>query len=339
MKIAIVNDSPMAVEALRRVVTSVDTYGVAWVAHNGREAVEKCRNDRPDIILMDLIMPEVDGVEATRRIMAECPCAILVVTATVSGNCERVYEAMGHGALDAVSTPVLGQQGGVQGGSDLLQKIATIGTLIHYQRISGQHASPSAPASGGPPLLAIGASTGGPQAIVQILGSLPVSFPAAVVVIQHVDRQFADGLANWLAERCNLPVETANVDTVLEPGRVWLAASNDHLVVDPDFTLHYTSRPRDLPYRPSVDVFLESAARCRVEHGCAVLLTGMGRDGARGLLTLRNLGWFTIAQNKATSVVYGMPKAAAELNAASQVLPVDDIPGAIKSYFQRRLGK
>jgi two-component system response regulator WspF len=130
MRIAIVNDMLLACEALRRVVLSVPEHQVAWTARDGAEAIERARADRPDLILMDLVMPRMNGVEATRRIMAESPCPILIVTATVGGPMNKVFEAMGHGALDAVNTPTLGPQGEVQGAAALLDKIATVGKLI-----------------------------------------------------------------------------------------------------------------------------------------------------------------------------------------------------------------
>jgi two-component system response regulator WspF len=141
MKIAIVNDLLMASEALRRTVASCPEYSVAWIARDGEEAVRKCEKDRPDLILMDLIMPVMNGVEATRRIMQSSPCAILVVTATVEGNVALVFDAMGHGALDAVNTPVLGTDGSLHGSRELLTKIENIGRLI------GRRTGPRAPAS------------------------------------------------------------------------------------------------------------------------------------------------------------------------------------------------
>src|SRR5579862_450945 len=130
MRIAIVNDMPMAVEALRRVITGVPEYQIAWIAADGEEAVRQCRADPPDLILMDLIMPRMDGAEASRLIMRDSPCAILIVTATVEGHSSKVFEAMGSGALDAVKTPVLDGPGKTGGGSDLLAKIAMLRKLI-----------------------------------------------------------------------------------------------------------------------------------------------------------------------------------------------------------------
>ncbi len=331
MKIAIVNDLALAVEALRRVVLSVPGHEVAWVARDGAEAVAQCARNLPDLVLMDLIMPVMDGVEATRRIMKATPCAILVVTATVAGHAAKVFEAMGFGALDAVCTPVLGRDGRIDGGNELLKKVSAIGRLI------GKDAPVidiAAPAGGGRlaapgPLVAIGASTGGPKALASVLSALPARLAAPVVVIQHVDVQFAQGLAEWLAAQTPLAVSLAGEGAVIKPGRVYVAGTNDHLVVGPDLALHYTPDPREYPYRPSADAFFLSLLRHWPRPGVAVLLTGMGRDGARGLLTLRQAGWHTIAQDRASSVIYGMPRAAAELNAAVEILPVHAIAPAI----------
>ncbi|HOL73391.1 MAG TPA: chemotaxis response regulator protein-glutamate methylesterase [Bryobacteraceae bacterium] len=332
MRIAIVNDLPMAVEILRRVVLSVPGYEVAWIARNGAEAVEKCAADRPDLILMDLIMPVMDGVEATRRIMKETPCAILVVTATVAGNAAKVFEAMGLGALDAIATPAYVPGEGLRGDSELLKKIATIQMLISGARAPAAAASAPAPT----PLIAIGASTGGPAALVDVLSRMPHDAGAAIVVVQHVDAQFAPGLAAWLGEQCVLPVVLAREGERPARNTVYLAGTNDHLVFGADQAFHYTREPTDYPYRPSVDAFFLSVKRHWQTKGAAILLTGMGRDGATGLLALRQAGWHTIAQDRQTSLVYGMPKAAADLNAAVEVLPVSAIATAALHAIQRR---
>jgi two-component system response regulator WspF len=336
MRIGIVNDMSMAREALRRVVASVPGLSIAWTAHDGLEALERAREDRPDLILMDLIMPGLDGVEATRLIMATNPCPILVVTATVSGHLGKVYEAMGHGALDAVDTPVLGSSGRVQGVDPLVQKIATVGKLIG-QPISAacqpvESAIPSPTTPDNPcPLVLLGASTGGPNALAEILVGLPKDFPASMILVQHIDLAFAPGLATWLVGKTGHRVELIAPGQEPAPGRVLLAATNDHLVMTAGGQLDYTATPLEVCFRPSLDVFYSSVARHGPEQGVAVLLTGLGRDGAEGLLRLRNRGWHTIAQDTATSVVAGMPQAAAEIGAAVQVLPLNQIAGAIHS--------
>jgi two-component system response regulator WspF len=338
VRIGIVNDMRTAVEALRRVVLRVPGYQVAWVAHDGATALELCIADRPDVVLMDLAMPVMDGVTCTRRIMAEAPCAILIVTATVTGAYSQVYEAMGAGALDAVNTPVLGLAGDVSGGRELLAKLETIGRLVTRgpPDPDREPPPPQPRPSETPTMVAIGASTGGPQALVQVLGQLSRDLPVVVAIVQHVDVGFAPGLAEWLTERTGFPVEAVIAGTPARAGHAYLAASNDHLVIQPDQSFGYTAHPRALIYRPSVDVFFRSAAANWPSRSVAALLTGMGRDGAEGMLLLRRAGWMTIAQDQTTCVVYGMPKAAVEMGAATRVLPLPRIGISIARHVQPR---
>jgi two-component system response regulator WspF len=318
---------------LRRLVLSVPGYSVAWTAENGEEAVRKAAQDRPDAILMDLVMPVLDGAEATRRIMAQGPCPILLVTSSVSGNFNLVYRAMGHGGLDAVNTPTFGPGNTIRDGEGILARLAKLARAgqappaVSPTAAGAGAASPADPAL--PFVVALGASTGGPEALAQILKSLPPRFPAAVVAVQHIAADFAPGLARWLAGQGHLPVRPARDGDEPRPGEVLLAGSDDHLVLRPDRRLAYTADPVDYPYRPSVDVFFHSLASAWPRPGVAVLLTGMGSDGALGLLRLRRLGWHTIAQDQASCVVYGMPKAAADRGAACQVLPLAQIPEAV----------
>ncbi|MEA1996355.1 MAG: chemotaxis response regulator protein-glutamate methylesterase [Gemmatimonadota bacterium] len=340
MRIAVVNDSPAAVNAIENIVGSVPKYEIAWTAGNGAEAVKGCKADRPDLILMNLVMPVMDGAEATRLIMKNTPCSILVVTSTVEGNRSKVFEAMGHGALDVVTTPDLGPRGETEGAEELLDKIAVIGKLIGKaaetrRRTPGKKKKLAAVIHDIPPLVIIGSSTGGPKALSEILSELPEKFGAAVAIIQHVNAEYTAGMAEWLGQQCPLPVALAVDGAYLEAGKVLLAATDDHLIIKPDLTLKYTSEPREYNYRPSVDIFFRSIEKNWPECAAAVLLTGMGSDGARGLLALRKAGWYTIAQDKKSSIVYGMPKAAAELGAAVDILPVDRIVPALVSFFDK----
>ena len=336
MRVAIVNDLSLAVQVLKRSLEGQPGVEVAWVALDGAEAVEKCLRDTPDVVLMDLIMPVMDGVEATRRIMLQSPCAVLVVTATVEGHAAKVFEAMGHGALDAVATPVLAPGGAIDGAEELLCKLRTVAAVI------GKHFEP-APEGGGstpairprksPPLVAVGSSTGGPTALATMLAALPPTFPAGIVVAQHVDNRFAKGLAQWLDAQCGLTVRMAEHGDRVEKGLVLVAGGDRHLVMGPERTLRYTALPENNPYKPSVDVLFQSLVEARHPPGAAVLLTGMGRDGAKGMAALKSAGWTTIAQDEATSVVWGMPGAAVALNAARRVLPLEEIGPALEAMF------
>ena len=327
-RIGIVNDLPMAVEALRRALAFAPQHQVAWTAGSGAEAVAACAVDQPELILMDLIMPGMDGVEATRRIMAESPCAILVVTASIGANTSRVFEAMGHGALDVVETPALGGVDGRAAADGLLRKVDTIGKLVGKPRARAASA-PSRERSPGDTLVAIGASSGGPTALAKLLGGLPGDLDAGVVIVQHIDAQFAPGMADWLCQFSPWPVRIAVNSDRPAAGVVLLAGTQNHLVFRGPEALAYSDQPASLVHRPSVDVFFDSANRHWRGDIIGVLLTGMGRDGAAGLKALRAAGHHTIAQDAASSAVYGMPKAAAELGAAVEILSLDDIAGHV----------
>ena len=334
MRIAIVNDSAMAAEALRRVVARVPEHRIVWIAKDGAEAVELCASDTPDLVLMDLIMPVMDGVEATRRIMASTPCSILIVTVSVRTNADQVFQAMGHGALDAIDTPTLGSGDLEVGAARLLAKIDRIGKFIHDgARLSVADQKGGVRQSSLEGLVAIGASAGGPTALATLLGGLPSSFPAAIVIIQHVDERFAAGMARWLADTSAIPVRLAADGDRPEPGTALLAGTGDHLAFRAAHRLGYVREPADYAYRPSVDVFFQSVARFWPGKAVGVLLTGMGSDGAQGLRGLRAEGHYTIAQDKATSAVYGMPKAAAAANAAVDILPLDRIARKLVDAF------
>jgi two-component system response regulator WspF len=384
MRVGIVNDAVVAREVLRRVVASAHGHELAWAARDGAEAVVLAREETPDLILMDLFMPGVDGVEATRRIMAETPCAIVVVTATVSGHLSKVYQALGYGALDAADTPSLGLRGEVTGAEALIRKIDLVAKLLGKPVLTPSVASTmgtiAAPPSSGaapPPrptagltpsargklweavgkelgdfhrereilgdvgtLVLLGASTGGPHALALILAGLRETLSRdrriAVVVVQHLDSNFAAGLGNWLGEQAGRPVRLIADGDRPEPGMILLSGTDDHLSLDPDGRLRYDAEPRSISYRPSVDVFFSSVAEFWPRPGVAALLTGMGRDGAEGLRQLRRRGWRTIAQDEATSVVWGMPRAAAEIGAAELVLPLPHIAQTIAGWARSR---
>lgn len=236
---------PLAVEALRRALAFEPQHQIVWVASNGAEAVTQCAADTPDVVLMDLLMPVMDGVEATRRIMAESPCAIVIVTVDIEQNVHRVFEAMGYGALDAVNTPALGIGNPQTAAAPLLRKIQNVGWLIG-QRDNRGKVQVVPPKAGGARqrLVAIGASAGGPASLAVLLKQLPASFNAAVVLVQHVDEVFAAGMAEWLASESKLPVRLARDGEPPIPGQILLAGTNNHIRLLRNGSLVYTAEPR-----------------------------------------------------------------------------------------------
>lgn len=371
MKVAIVNDQLIAIEVLRRVVESDPAHSVAWIAKDGAEAIQKAAADRPDVILMDLVMPKVDGAEATKIIMQTSPCPILVVTGDVARNFSLVCQALGHGAFDAVMTPSLASGTPAKAGAELLAKLAKVdgvsrrirasasttasdstimraiqytvsdrnasdsGTRLASAAAAAQRALAAEHFSNAPPVLLIGASTGGPPALEAILSKLPQDFPACVIIAQHIGSEFVGELTTWLKDRCKLRIRLASNGDIPVKSTVLVANSTQHLQLRKAGTLGYTLDPILCPFKPSVDVLFQSFAQHWSAPCVAALLTGMGDDGAQGLLDLRRAGWHTVAQDKESCVVYGMPKAAALIGAASKVLPLKDMPAHFETIIRR----
>ena len=341
MKIAIVNDVSMVVEILRRVLAEWPEHQLLWVAQDGAQAVELCAWQLPDLILMDIVMPGMDGVEATRRIMQQTPCPILIVTADIGACADKVYQALGHGALDAVDTPALSGSDWRQGSAVLMEKIVRIGRMerklapLPAARAKvEQKRTPTVPVpTVSDKLVAIGASAGGPGALATILRTLPDTFPAAIVIVQHIDPGFAGGMAGWLEQQSGLKVKVAQEGDRPQRGTVLMAGTNQHLLFRNRDSLGYVPESPEDVYHPSIDVFFNSVVRQWRGQAVGVLLTGMGRDGAAGLKAIRDAGYHTIAQDRESSSVYGMPKAAAALDAATEILPIATIAKALVSQF------
>jgi two-component system response regulator WspF len=284
-------------------------------------------------LLMDLLMPVMDGVEATRRIMAATPCAILIVTGDVTRNTSKIFAAMGAGAVDVVATPTLVSE--ADSTHALMNKIRLVGKLgiPRFQTPRSVPALRDAPELAG--LVAIGASAGGPPAVAHVLRDLSPELRVAVLVVQHVDSEFVDSMADWFGSQASFPVRVAREGDQPHPQQVYVAGGDMHLVLRPDRTLGYEREPSDALYRPSADVLFDSVATNWRGIVVGVVLSGMGRDGTKGLTTLRAKGARTIAQDAATSAVYGMPRAAAEANAATDVLALERIGPFLNELFRR----
>lgn len=338
-RVLVVEDSLTVRRRLTDILGSDPEIELVGEAEDGKRAIELCRQCRPDVITMDMMLPVMSGLAATEYIMAHCPTPILVVSASTNrGELFKIYEALAAGAVDVLEKPTETDAEGVWERRFLatVKLVARIRVITHPRaRLAGwrRNASePAVPSSDAPcaaqqcDIVVIGASTGGPGAIVEILRGLPAEFQLPILFVQHINEPFGTAFADWLDGQTGRRVITAKdgVCVTSAMGRVVVAPGGRHLVVR-DRRLRLTLDVERHSCRPSVDVLFESVA---AEYGAAAtacLLTGMGRDGALGLLKIREAGGITIAQDESTSVIYGMPREAAALGAARHILRIGEI--------------
>ena len=327
VRVLVADDSPLFREVLGRLVGDEPGFEVVGSARDGEEAARLVRALRPDVVTMDLQMPEADGFSGIARIMAETPTPILVLTSQPARAVS--FRALSLGALDLLEKPPpeADLEAYAQTLRSRLRLLAGVRVIRHplgVRRADGGRPRRAVR----PSVVAIGASLGGPRALLAVLRALPADFPAPIAVVQHIADGFTEGLAAWLDQECALGVAVARDGETLEPGQVRVAPAGAHLLVGPA-----RARLSDAPpvegFRPSVTELFRSAAEAHGPRACGVLLTGMGRDGADGLAALRGAGGHAIVQDEATSAIFGMPRAAIEAGAADRVLPLEDIPRAL----------
>ncbi len=309
-------------------------YQVAWHCDNTSDVLQRCQDTHPDLIL---IQNQLDGANCSnliKNIMQQAATTVIVVTESIDDNPASIFEAMSAGALDAIVEP---HSDNAELIHELRKKIQNIYSLQTGLAPKSQpvkqiqkHESHNKT-----PLIAIGVSTGGPEALLKILSALPATLAASIVIIQHLDMQFSEGMAAWLNKQIPMEVKLAEAGQTPQPSTVYLAATNDHLLLNAEHYFEYTIEPSHYPYRPSVDIFFESILKHWSDNILAILLTGMGRDGANGLLSLHQHGIKTIAQDEASCAVFGMPKAAIENNAVDEICHIDDISKKIIEYTQK----
>jgi two-component system chemotaxis response regulator CheB len=347
VKVFLVEDSPVALKILEGLLAESPDITIAGTARNGVEALAQIPKVQPDVICTDLLMSKMDGLELTQQIMAKFPRPILVISQAVEGHTsEMAIRLLKAGAVDIFTKPKSGLQEDYKKSSvALINKIKVLsGVKVFTKPIkpaliystspqSGRPLPPSVP--GAYKVLAIGASTGGPQALQKILGQLPASFPLPVVCIQHISEGFLAGLVNWMNVECALTVKIAEDRELLQPGFVYFAPEKYHLMVDNHGRCVYSSIAPVSGHRPAIGITFESLAAAYGKGVIAALLTGMGRDGAEGLLTIAQKGGLTIAQDEASSIIYGMPHEAAKLGAAREVLDIDAIAPFVLKSLQR----
>lgn len=324
MRIGIIHDNTNTTALFRHLIEETG-FELAWSLQGGADAIKRCQGDLPDLLLIRLTLADMDGVDVIRSIMQHTPTTIIAVSASVKNHPAKVFEAMSVGALDAFTEPSGDEPESI---NEFKRKIRNVGKL--HNSATKTPRTENKRIEKDLPLVAIGASTGGPAALVKVLSQLPKKLNAVVVIIQHMDNQFSAGMAKWIDEQTPVHVEIAREKYRPEAGKAYIAGTDDHLILDKNGCFAYIKEPEEYPYRPSVDVFFNSAVAHWPNRLIGVLLTGMGRDGASGLLSFYNRGMLTIAQDEASCAVFGMPKAAIALNAASRVLDIDQIGKAIK---------
>lgn len=351
IRVLVVEDSLSVRKRLVEVLSSCTGIDVVGEAADGKTAIELCQKLRPDVVTLDMILPVMSGLSAAEYIMAYCPTPILIVSSSTNrGELFKTYDALAAGALEVLEKPKGNEPDGAWENTLIatIRLLARVKVITHIrarlpQALPAPQIPPLLPADGRKELraVAIGASTGGPKAVKEILGALTPDFRLPILLVIHIGQPFGTALAEWLDSQSAIRVRCVLDGEPLPPlGRaiVLMAPPDRHLVLQGG-RLHLTAGPERLSCRPSVDVLFESLARELGSQSIACLLTGMGKDGAAGLLAIRRAGGRTVAQDRFTSTVFGMPEEAIRLGGAERVLGLGDIAAELVALSARSLGR
>jgi two-component system, chemotaxis family, protein-glutamate methylesterase/glutaminase len=343
IRVLVVEDSLTVRRQLCDVLSADPDLEVVGEADDGKRAIELCAALRPDVITLDMMLPVMSGLSATEYIMAHSPTPILIVSSSLNrGEVFKTYDALAAGAVDVMEKPVGNEPPGVweTGFIAAVKLVSRIRVITHpraklsgLSRIEATRTRPVYPATTlRPEIIAIGASTGGPGAIVEVLREIPATLPTPILVVLHINEPFGSSFAEWLDAQTEHRVSFARDGQPFAAG-VTMAPPDRHLIVSGG-RLRLNRDPERHSCRPSVDILFESIASQMGSSAVGCLLTGMGRDGASGLLQIRSRGGITIAQDEASCVVYGMPREAVLLDAATHVLPLREIGSALTKLVE-----
>ncbi len=339
IKVLIVDDSSVSRDLLAFIIDSDPDLKVIGFAHNGEEAIQFLKHQTPDVITMDIVMPKMDGFETTRKLMQLHPIPIIIISNSYKKeDTQKSFMAIEAGALAILEKP--------RGPNDpcypetakaiidsikLMAEVRVITRRPYFKPQEQAKAVDIKPSQevmllSGIEVVAIGASLGGPQALEVVLSKLPPDFPVPIYIVQHIASGFIHGLANWLNAACTLQVKVAKEGEIGQPGYVYLAPDKVHMEVRKGNQVVLIDEPPEGGLRPAVARLFRSIAESFGPHSIGILLTGMGKDGADDLLTMKQRGAYTIAQNEETCVIFGMPGEAIKLGAAQRIAPLEEIP-------------
>jgi len=354
LRVLVTEDSVVARALLVSIINRDPGLEVVGEARDGEQAVKLAAELEPDVITMDVHMPKLDGLEATRRIMAETPTPIVVISAIDPKDVKMSVEALNAGALAALAKPSGPTAPDFnERASQIVNTVRTMAGVRVVKRrprraptadrrpptaepaIRTPDTRHPAPARRRIELVAIGSSTGGPDALGKIIGALPAPAPVPILIVQHITVGFHQGLVDWLGNVTPLSVKLGEEGHLPRAGEVILAPGEHHMSLDGSKRIRLTQESPVRGHRPSATHLFSSVAKVYGANALGVILTGMGDDGADGLVELRRAGGWVIGQDEATSVVYGMPREAAARGAVTEVLPLPEIAGAIVDGWSR----
>jgi two-component system, chemotaxis family, protein-glutamate methylesterase/glutaminase len=335
IRVLVVDDSPTMAEAVSSLLSEDPRIEVVGRANNGSRAITLARLLRPDVITMDLLMPDLDGPAAIAAIMSEAPARIVVVSAVADQrNLDVCFQAMSAGALELIGKPnATSAEDLRRWGRQLSDSVCLMAEVPVISRRVRPAATPTIVPGSRVDVFGIAASTGGPPALAEVLSRLPTDLPIPLLIAQHITEGFTPGMVRWLSQVTPLQVRIARHGEKLEAGYVYFPLDGHDMTVEGGGLAHL-SRTRGGPC-PSGDLLLGSLAQVYGGRAGGAVLTGMGEDGARGLLEIRKAGGVTLAQDEASSVVFGMPKAALDLKAADRGVPLSSVAEIIRASCKR----
>lgn len=334
IKVLVVDDSAVVRQSLRRILNSNDNLEVMGVASDPFMAVQKISKQKPDVITLDIEMPRMDGITFLQRIMSQHPMPVVIISSLTAKGSELAIKALELGAVDIIQKNTLSIDTFSENSQQIIDVVIAAGKSVirRKNRLLKSVQSPISQVSTGVTvtsnkIIGIGASTGGTEAIKAVLEEMPIDCPG-IVIVQHMPEVFTRSFAERLDNLCKIEVKEAQDGDSILRGRALIAPGNYHMSVrrsGSKYYVHIQDGPPVNRHRPSVDVLFQSIARFAGQNAVGIIMTGMGADGAQGLLEMRNAGAYTLAQDEKSSVVYGMPNEAVKLGAAHKIVSLNQL--------------